>query len=412
MSNNDQHYSRRDFIRMAGVAAGAAGLAEASKLLGQTLPSTQPVQTQPTQPAGMPTRPFGKTGVDVPILALGGIFDITQNQLMLKQALQMGVSYWDTAASYVNGRSEEGIGMYFARYPEDRLKVFLVTKSAADTPEKMASELDQSLTRLKTDHVDLLFRHGLSSAEQLSKDADQWRAFAERLKSNGTVKFFGFSCHKNMAQCLQAAAKAGWIDGVMFTYNYRLMDDPDLKAAIDACYEAGIGLIAMKTQGRGPQSQPAAEASLIDQFTGRGFSPKQAAVKAIWQDARIAAVCSAMYTIDVIKSNVAAATDRQQLSSGDLDRLRQFARRCADSYCAGCGDICGPIAGCEVADIMRCLMYYSDYGDRALARESFAQLAASTQAQLTGQDFAAAERACPRCLPIAQLMQQAAQLLT
>jgi len=77
----------------------------------------------------VPTRPFGKSKINVSILSLGGMFDIPGNQLLLKQALKWGVNYWDTADCYGWGRSEKGIGKYFKKYPQDRKKVFLVTKS-------------------------------------------------------------------------------------------------------------------------------------------------------------------------------------------------------------------------------------------------------------------------------------------
>ena len=49
--------------------------------------------------------------------------------------MKMGVTYWDTADSYGGGENEEAIGAYFAKYPEDRKKVFLVTKTAATDPK-------------------------------------------------------------------------------------------------------------------------------------------------------------------------------------------------------------------------------------------------------------------------------------
>ena len=51
------------------------------------------------------------------MLALGGIFDITTNQLVLQRALDFGVTYWDTANGYTNGNSEKGIGMFFEKNP-------------------------------------------------------------------------------------------------------------------------------------------------------------------------------------------------------------------------------------------------------------------------------------------------------
>ena len=55
-----------------------------------------------------------------------------------------------------------------------------------------------------------------------------------------------------MAPCLEAAAKLDWIDVIMTTYNFREMQNPAMQSAIDACYKADIGLVAMKTQAKGP----------------------------------------------------------------------------------------------------------------------------------------------------------------
>ena len=82
----------------------------------------------------IPTRPFGATGVNVSCLSLGGMFDIPSNQLLLKQALKWGVTYWDTADCYEGGNSEIGIGEFLKKYPETRQKIFLVTKSDRRDP--------------------------------------------------------------------------------------------------------------------------------------------------------------------------------------------------------------------------------------------------------------------------------------
>ncbi len=73
----------------------------------------------------MPTRPFGKTGIHVPILAFGGSLDTSMSLLVLRQAFKWGVTYWDTANTYMGGKSEKGIGKYLEKYPEDRKRTFL-----------------------------------------------------------------------------------------------------------------------------------------------------------------------------------------------------------------------------------------------------------------------------------------------
>ena len=67
--------------------------------------------------SAMPTRKLGKTGVEVSILNLGGMFDTINNQLLLKQALKWGINFWDTAESYGYGQSERGFGRFFSRNP-------------------------------------------------------------------------------------------------------------------------------------------------------------------------------------------------------------------------------------------------------------------------------------------------------
>src|SRR5208337_955186 len=142
--------TRREFVTTVGLA-GLAGLAVAGA--GAT-----GVIAAPEPPAGavkaetMPKRKLGKTGVDVPILALGGMFDTINNQLLLRQAMKWGVTYWDTAESYGNGLSEEGFGRFFARNPEARKKIFLVTKLQAKGGG-FTERLDNSLKRLQSGYV-------------------------------------------------------------------------------------------------------------------------------------------------------------------------------------------------------------------------------------------------------------------
>jgi hypothetical protein len=169
---------------------------------------------------GVPTRPFGKTGVRVSTLSLGGMFDIPSNQLLLRQALKLGVTYWDTADCYEGGRSEGGIGTFFSKYPETREKIFLVTKSDARDPGGMSRLLDRSLKRMNTDYIDLYFIHGIRGINELNTETKSW---AHKSKSKGKIRFFGFSTHSNVEECLLKAAKLGWIDGIMMSYNYPIM---------------------------------------------------------------------------------------------------------------------------------------------------------------------------------------------
>ena len=168
----------------------------------------------------VPKRTFGKTGVNVSILSLGGVLGI-YDQSIFRQAFKMGVTYWDTADSYARGNNEKAIGEYFAKFPNDREKVFLVTKAAPSDPQKLTEKLNASLQRMNTSYIDMYFIHSVRDVK--NELTNEIKAWAEKAKAKGKIRFFGFSAHKNMENSMLAAAKLGWIDGIMMSYNYRLM---------------------------------------------------------------------------------------------------------------------------------------------------------------------------------------------
>ncbi|HTS18810.1 MAG TPA: aldo/keto reductase [Verrucomicrobiae bacterium] len=407
---NEKQVSRRDFMKTVGVV-GVGSLVGTAGVLAQVA-APPPSASPKSDNHRVPTRPFGRTGVNVSCLALGGIFDIVSNQLVLKQALDWGVTYWDTAAGYNGGKSELGIGAYFEKNPDTRKSVFLVTKaSGAHTVTDMTAALNQSLERMKTDYVDTYFLHGINSTDPLTPEVKAW---AENMKSAKKIRFFGFSTHSNMEQCLAGAARLGWIDVIMPMYNYRVMNTDTMKAAVDAASRAGIGLTAMKTQGKRQKGEPSdAEAEVLTHFLGRGFTREQACLKVVWEDQRISSICSQMPSLTVLSSNVAAALDKSSLAAEDRAALELHAVATRSLYCAGCTSLCeNALDGrVPVGDVMRSLMYYHGYNDRDLARSVFGTLPAATRQQLSAMDYSRAERACPRGLPIASLMKEATELL-
>ncbi len=397
MSREHYQWSRRTFLKTIG--AGASGLITAAAPLNQLAASDQ-------KPNSIPLRPFGETGTKVSILSLGGMFDIASNQLMMKQAMRWGVTYWDTADCYQRS-SEKGIGKYFDKYPDDRRKVFLVTKSDARDPNGMTALLDRSLERMKTDYIDLYFVHGIYRIDELD---DRTKAWAENAKSAGKIRLFGFSTHSNMENCMLPAARLGWIDGIMMTYNYRLMHTDRMKRAVDACVKAGIGLTAMKTQGGGSiRTDSETELKLAGRFLRKGFTDAQAKLMAVWQNPNIASICSQMPNMSILMANTAAALNRTRLSATDLNLLQRYARETRSSYCAGCSEICESAITDDIpiGDVLRYLMYCRSYGDRDTAITQFKKLPAETRRKLATTDFSRAERQCPQKIAIGKLMQEA-----
>ena len=393
-----QDLSRRDFFK----AAGGAGI---GAILSPRAASASNAE-KGVAAAQMPTRPFGKSGIEVSILSLGGTFDTFNYQLMLKQAINLGVTYWDTADCYGGGASEKGIGKYFKRYPQDRSKIFLVTKSDSRNPQGMDRLLKRSLTMMNTDFIDLYLVHGLSGTRTLD---DKVRAWVEEIKASGKIRLFGFSTHSNMEQCMIDAAGLGWIDGIMMTYNYRLMHERAMKKAVEACAAAGIGLTAMKTQGGGQvRSSSEEELQLAGRFLERGFTAYQAKIKAVWENPHIASICSQMPDMTILMANAAAA-DKTRLTGQDRRHLEIYARRTRAGYCAGCSAVCEAVVegSLPIANVMRYLMYCRSYEDKERARADFRRLPQSTLSALSRADYTEAERRCPHGMPIGRLMREA-----
>lgn len=414
MSDKKKNFSRRDFIKSAGAVSLGSALIPLSTLIQAHASSS----TKSSEQMMVPKRPFGKTGVDVSILSLGGVLR-SSDLLIFRQAFKMGVTYWDTADSYGWGKNEKAIGKYFARFPNDRKHIFLVTKASTSDPKKLTEKLNTSLQRMNTSYVDLYFIHYVNNVkEELTAAVKAW---AEKAKADGKIRFFGFSTHKNMENTMLAASKLGWIDGIMMSYNYRLMVKDKMKKAVDACVKAGIGLTAMKTQAAFSAHFYASIGSKTDEalkmtenFLKKGYTEEQAKLKAVWENPHIASICSAMSNMTILQANVAAAMSRTRLSEGDKHRLQLYAQRTAPGYCAGCADICESAIDLDVpiSDLMRYSMYNHGYGDPKKASTLFNGLPADVKTNILKADYSAAEKNCPQNIQISRILKKVFKNLT
>ncbi len=408
MTGKKRNFSRREFIK----TAGAAGLGSILVPLSVSRGAHGSDSTKAPEQMMVPTRPFGKTGVKVSILSLGGVLKIS-DQLIFRQAFKMGVTYWDTDNWYGWGKNEKAIGKYFDRFPDDRKNVFLVTKAKDSDPQKLTAKLNTSLQRMNTSYVDMYFISYVSDVkDELTTEVKAW---AENAKAQGKIRFFGFSAHKNMENSLLAAARLGWIDGIMMSYNYRLMVKDKMKRAVDACAKAGIGLTAMKTQAAftanfyasiGSETDDALK--MTEHFLEKGYTAEQAKLKVVWENPNIASICSAMPNMTILQANVAAALDKTNLSEGDKQRLEQYAQQTAPGYCAGCANICEPAVDLDIpiSDLMRYSMYHHSYGDHRTAQRLFNTLPAEVRANILKADYSNAEKDCPQRIPIGRVVRR------
>ncbi|MBK8595563.1 MAG: aldo/keto reductase [Holophagales bacterium] len=399
MAKNEANgITRRDLFGLGGAAAGAALVG------GLGLPSRLAEAEEAPLPQ-VPRRTLGKTGKSVPILLLGGMALEKKFDPKIAEAVRFGVNYVDAADCYLGGSSEAGLAAYFAR-AKNRDKFWVTSKSDKHDPKAFEQTVFRSLEQLQSDYVDLYYLHGLDDAKYVSDDL---AVTVSRLKKAGKIRHFGFSCHGgNVVELLHLAAKTPWVESVMFRYNFRSYGDKELNAAIDAAHKAGVGLIAMKTQG--------AEAGFRDAWqkfekTGK-WTKHQAVLKAVWADERISAAVSNMDSFEKLRENIAAALDRTSLTSAEKEALDRYAMATRPYACDGCDHLCGAAvaANVKIGDTMRYLMYHDAYGEKGRARELFAKLPAEAR-NLSSVDFSAANRACPHGVDVAGLMRRAETVL-
>ncbi len=407
MNKKQNTIDRRNFLKMVGSAGLSSVIASTGATADQNEANAEEETQKPKYPQ-VPRRKLGKLKVNIPCLSLGT--NRLDNQVVLKNTLQWGVSYWDTGNLYVGGNSEISIGKFLSKNPELRKKLFISTKAMrARTLADVEKSLATSLKRMNIKYIDLYYgRHMLSDPAQLTDELKQW---ARSAKERKLIKFFGFSTHSNMAQVLAAAARLDWIDAILTLYNFRLRHDAKMQAAIETCHKAGIGLIAMKTQGL--QIKTKEDKKLAEHFLQRGFTEGQAKIKAVLEDERFSSACVGMNKIGILKENIAAVLDKTKLSQADMAVFKEYARETCSGYCAGCAYICDSALtdAPYVSDIMRYLMYYNSYGEQAEARRLFAQVPTNVRNKLLSMDYSLAEARCPQHLPIGKLVAEAVSKL-
>jgi len=264
---------------------------------------------------------------------------------------------------------------------------------------------------MNTDYIDLYF--GLQQCSNPAWLTEELRMWAESAKKRKLIRHFGITTHQNLAIVLAAAARIPQIDAIMTPYNFYLAQDTELQVAIDACHKAGIGLIAMKTQGMGQRIKTEADKKLTEHFLQRGFTEGQAKIKLVLEDKRFSSACVGMKNVSILNSNVAAAFDKTKLTQADREVFSQYTKATCDGYCAGCADICNSALADVpyVSDIMRYLMYYNSYGEQSEARRLFAQIPADVRNKLLNMDYSLAQARCPQRLPISELIAEAVSKL-
>lgn len=249
--------NRRDFLKTTSLVAGAL---VAPNCLGlECLALAAPPEE--VHRDGMIYRTLGSTGEQISLIGLGGAHigrqtDARESIQIIRAALDQGVNFMDNSWDYNQGESEERMGQ--ALGDGYRHKAFLMTKFDGRTREEAARQIDQSLKRLKTDHVDLLMCH------EVIRMNDPDRFFAKgggveaalAAQKAGKARYLGFTGHKDPAihlHMLDMSASHGFkLDAVLMPLNvmdahYKSFQHQVLPRLISQ----KIGVLSMKPMGDG-----------------------------------------------------------------------------------------------------------------------------------------------------------------
>ena len=210
----------------------------------------------------MPRRRLGRTGVEVSLVGLGGWhlgFKSMDEELsirIIRSAIDNGINFMDNCWDYNEGASELRMGK--ALRDGYRERVFLMTKIDGRTKQDAAKQLDESLKRLDTDHIDLVQHHEILRYEDPHRIFDDQGANAALLEAReaGKIRFIGFTGHKDPRihlYMLEVARENGFtFDTVQMPLNvmdahYRSFE----KMVLPELVKEDIGVLAMKTLANG-----------------------------------------------------------------------------------------------------------------------------------------------------------------
>ena len=174
---------------------------------------------------------------------------------ILKKAYDNGIDFYDTAHFYTD--SEEKMGNAFKDIPRE--KIYIASKTAAETPEYFWSDLETSLKSLKTDYLDLYQFHNISFVPK--KDDELFKAMLEA-KEKGMIRHIGITTHK--ITFAHEAIESGLYETLQYPFSY-LSGEEEIEL-VEKCKKFDVGFIAMKAMGGGLITNSKASFAFLNQF--------------------------------------------------------------------------------------------------------------------------------------------------
>jgi len=230
----------------------------------------------------MRTRPFGRTGLEVSEIVFGGGYvggillhaDDDTRRAVIRRAVEAGINWIDTAASYGDGRSEQALGWLLAELPAERrphvsTKFSVAPGSQGEVAAQIERSLEQSLRRLRLERVTLYQLHNRIGEDDLPLDMVLRSGgvcdVLDRLKDRGVIAAAGFTALGDPAACLELAT-SGRMQSAQVYYNllnpsagHPVPEDwptTDFRRLIDVCAEADVAVMNIRTFAGGVLASP------------------------------------------------------------------------------------------------------------------------------------------------------------
>lgn len=326
------------------------------------------------EPGNIIYRTLGRTGLKVPIVSMG-VMNATIPGLITR-SYEKGVRLFDTAWFYQNGMNEKMVGESVNKLGV-RDEVAIMTKIylketerdlyKKETKKLFIQRFEESLKRLGTDYVDVLFYH---AARDIKEQNNPYiiEAF-EELKAAGKYKFSGVSFHGDDAALLDDLVEKKFYDVAMIMFNIAYAEDTRLISAMENAAKEGIGLVAMKTQcgGGGNMWWEKHE----DSRATLGNLNHKAMLKWVLQHEFITTAIPGYTTFDQLDENFSVASD-MAYSPEEKDFLDKAEVKLAQSFCVQC-DQCKQSCPkkVDIPTLMRTYMYAYQYQnmEHAIATE-------------------------------------------
>ena len=272
----------------------------------------------------MKTITLGTTGITTPQNAFGALpvqrVNMETAVEILHRAYDGGMTFFDTARAYSD--SEEKMGEAFgngSKWAEihDREKIFIATKSAAETPDKLKADLETSLQNLRTDYIDIYQLHCVKQCYRPGDGTGLYEVLQDA-KAQGKIRHIGITAHK--IGIAEEIAESGLYETLQFPFSY-LATERDI-ALVEKCKKNNVGFIAMKGLSGGLLTNAKACMAFMLQYD----------VLPIWGIQRMSEL---EQWLEFFKEPPELTPDLQALIKKDRDELLgEFCRGCG--YCSPC----------------------------------------------------------------------------